>query len=666
MKPSGKPKGPPTAAAAILSPRMIYCFGDFELDGPRFELRCAGKKIRVEPKVLDLLLLLVRHRDRVVLRREVLDALWADVTVSEASIWRVIMEARRALSDELQQVVVTVRGRGFRFAATVTETEGDSQPTPPDRPAPEAFDPTFVGREACIAAIDAKLGEALRGRGGAVWLSGEAGIGKTRTLEEAARRAQLRGATVLTANAHPTPEAPPFWLWAEVIRAHTADRSDSRAREFLLRVAPLLAGEDPTSSGARFALFETVVRYFAEASRDRPVVIVFDDLHWADEPSLRLLEFFARECRKHAVLIVGSYRDAGLQRDGRAHALGGLIGQAGSVAIPLRCLPIDEVVRLVEISSGVAPSPVFARAVLERSGGNPLYIQQLLQTEWAERAITTTVTELASTMDLQQGLIEAISRHLDAMSEAGRELLTLAAVLGKEFETVQLGVVSRLAPEALMDRLDEAVNAHLLLPSSDGRHSFNHVLVRDVLYKRLSSAERAARHRLVGDLLLAHFGDAVEGHAAELAEHFSRALPGEGGDPERAIDMAIRAATQQAELGRPRDAAKHWQQAARAYALLPREDGRRVSVQLGLARARLAAGLEVEARDSFMDAAILARTFAQPEQLAEAALGYAALAGDAVMQRRALLEQAREALAEASDEAGIALRSRVGTALAEA
>jgi predicted ATPase len=642
---------------------MIYAFGDFELDERRFELRCAGSRVRVQPKVLDLIFLLVRARDRVVLKREMLDAIWADVTVSEASISRIILEARKAIGDDLQQAIVTVRGRGFRFALSVVEKETAPLPTAAEPRTHPAVDPTFVGREVCLAAMTARLDDAIAGRGGLVLLSGEAGIGKTRTGEEIARRANARGAHVLTAHAHETPEAPPFWLWGELLRAYTRDRNDASTVEFLARAAPVLAGSRVESSAAQFALFDAVTRYFADASRARAIVIVLDDLHWADEPSLQLLEFFARDVRKHALLLVGTYRDSALQGDSRARAFGGLIAQTNSLSLPLRGLSFEEVAAMVELGTGAAPSEAFVKAIFERSGGNPLYIEQLLKTDWAERALTAAAHEMVSTMDLQQGLIETICRQLDSMSEPGRAILTLAAVLGREFQLTKLGVVSGLSPDVLLDRLDEAVRANVLFQAKDGQHRFAHALVRDVLYKKLSSVERAAKHRAVGEGLLAHYADAIDAHATELADHFARALP--GADPERAIDLAMRAAEQETALGRHREAAKHWLQAAQALGLLPREDARRVVVQLGLARARLAAGRTSEARESFLDAAILARTFALPEELAEAALAYAAVAGDAVEQRRGLLDQALAALGDATDAKAWRLRARIEIALAE-
>ena len=346
--------------------------------------------------------------------------------------------------------------------------------------------------------------------------------------------------------------------------------------------------------------------------------------------------------------------------DGRGHALGGLIASTGSLAVPLRRFSLQEVARLVEVHTGTPPTSAFAGALLERSGGNPLYVEQLLKTEWAERALGVAAHELASTLDLQRGLIETIGRHLDGMSEPGRRLLTLAAVLGKQFQVAELALVSGLAPDALLDHLDEAVHASVLVQASDGRHRFSHVLVRDVLYKSLSSAERVALHRSVGEKLLARYGDAIEAYAEPIANHFLRALP--GADPERAIDLGMRAAGLQARLGRHKEAAKLWVRTATALTLLSGEDARRVTVQLGLANALHAGGQRNEAREAFFDAAVLAETFRRPQQLAEAALGYAALA-DHGAQRRALLERSLTALASAEGDAARRLKALVRAAL---
>jgi DNA-binding winged helix-turn-helix (wHTH) protein len=654
---SGKPQNRTATGPPTIHPGTIYRFGEFELDAPRFELRRGGRKVRVEPKVLDFLLLLVRSRERLVHRDEVLNALWPGVTVSDASIWRVILEARRALGDDDQRTIVTIRGRGFRLAAQVTEIDPGTRPALP--PA-TVSDPGFVGREASMAAVGARLTDAMAGHGSFVWLSGEPGIGKTRMAEKIASMAQVRGANVIAAHAPAAVEAPPLWLWAQIVRTLAKDRGDEASAQLLTDASPLLRNEEPKEAPARFALFEAVAGAFARASRERALVIVIDDLHRADEPSLRLLEFLAGDVRKNAWLIVGTYRDCAVPSDGRGHALGGLIASTGSLGIPLRRFSTDEVVRLVEVHTGTTPSMALANALFERSGGNPLYVEQLLKTEWAARALETAAQELATTLDLQRGIIESIGRHLDSMSEAGRELLTLAAVLGKQFQLAELAVVSGLSAQTLFDRVDEAVRTSVLVPAHDGRHRFSHVLVRDVLYKRLSSADRAALHHTVGQRLLTHYREAIDTHAAELADHFLRALP--GGDPERAIDLGMRAAELQTRLARHLDAAKLLRRTARALALLPGEDPRRVSVQLGLAVALADAGQMGAARDAFLDAAVVAETFRRPQELAEAALGYASVSGDGA-QGRVLLERSAAALTGTGGEKTSELRGRVEAAL---
>ncbi len=640
---------------------MILCFGDHELDDQQFELRVDGAKVPVQPKVLDVLFHLARARDRVVLKRELLDAVWPGVVVSEASISRVIMEARKAIGDELHQVVVTVRGRGFRFTAPVTERDR-AQAT---RPAESQIDPTFVGRAACLAATEAKLEETLAGQGSTHWLTGEAGIGKSRTAEEVARRARVRGATILFAHAHETPASPPFWIWTQLIRAYATSRQDGSTRGLLQQVAPLMTGASVPSS-AEFKLFDSVARLVKEASDAQPLVMVLDDLHWSDEGSLRLLQFVVRELRQAAVLTVATYRDTGLQSDAVGRALGDLLRERGSVSIPLRGLSHEETVKFVEVAAGSTPSPEFARTLLERSGGNPLYMQQLLRTEWAERALTERAHELASSMDLQQGLIESICRHVDSMSESARELLTVAAVLGREFELAKLLIVFDLPQKDVFDRLDEAARARVLVKGKDGAYRFAHALVRDVLYKKLSSAERVARHRTIAQRLLSHYGADVDAHAAELARHFVRALP--VGDPALAIDFSMRAAQQDTAIGSHRSAAKHWQEALGAFGHVKGDDARRVRVLLELARSLSLAGQVADARGVYLDAATLARTFGHGGALAEAALGFAAIAGDVPAQRDAVLREALAGLAASPDQAtrGLeaAVQAAIGTAIA--
>jgi len=609
---------------------MRLCWREFELDEERFELRRDGVKVPVQPKVLELLLHLVRARERVVLRAELFETIWAGVAVSEASLSRAVLEARRAIGDDLQEVLVTVRRRGFRFALDVVEREQEPAPA---APSDASVDETFVGRGPCMTCLEARLDDAARGHGGVVWISGEAGIGKTRAADEFARRARARGAVVLGASAHEAPAAPQFWLWAQVARAHAAAHPGPKATELLEGVAPLLDGAAGLASEERFVLFDRLTRHFIEASRSRPIVLVFDDVHWADDGSLGLLQFFAREVRHSAVVIVCTYRDTERNDDARARAFGALLGESAGLAVPLRGLSPEEIPRFVEITSGSTPTDEFARELYDRTGGSPLYLRQVLQTEWAERALTEASHQLASSMDLQQGLVESIRRHVDGLSAGARELLTLAAVLGREFNFTELALVSGLEQAEILNRLDEGAGARVLLRSKSGAYRFTHALVRDVLYKSLSSAERAAKHAVIAERLFAHYAPSLDAHVADVATHFIRALP--GGSPARALELSMRAAEVASTAGEHRVAARHWSHATQALVHLAADDPRHVDVRLGAARALALAGDEGAAREAFADAVVLARTFGRGEALEEATRSFAALPDPARAHERA-------------------------------
>jgi predicted ATPase/DNA-binding winged helix-turn-helix (wHTH) protein len=632
---------------------MRLTWADFELDEERFELRRGGTKVPVQPKVLELLLTLVRARDRVVLRRELFDTIWAGVAVSEASLSRAVLEARRVIGDELQQVLVTVRGRGFRFAAEVVARppEGRDRDTGPT-------DPTFVGRESQLTCLMACLDEARRGHGTLAWISGEAGIGKTRTADEFARRARLRGAAVYAASAHEAPPAPPFWLFAQVARAYAAAGGAQASRVLEATTPPLAGDRDPASEFTRFDAF---ARCFIEAAALVPQIFVFDDVHWADDGSQRLLRFFAREVRRAAVVIVCTYRDTQETDSPRARAFGALLGECAGLSVPLRGLSPDDVPRFVDVTTGTAPSESLARSLYERTGGNPLYLRQVLQTEWAQRALTEAAHQLASSMDLQQGLVESIQRHLQGVSGEGRELLTVAAVLGREFTFTELLAVSGVEQAPLLDRLDEGVRARILIRSKSGAYSFTHALVQDVLYKSLSSADRAAMHAVVGQRLLTHYGASLDAHVEVLALHYSRALP--GGDPERAFELSARAAKQASAASAHDVAARHWGSASEALAHLAPDDARHVEARLGAAAAHALAGESDRARAAFVDAATLARTFGNAAAIAEAALGFARVADRGSATRRQLLAEARTAVAGAPGDAAAEAVARIDALL---
>jgi DNA-binding winged helix-turn-helix (wHTH) protein len=187
-------------------------FGEYELDLSRFELRRSGQRVRVQPKVLDLLAYLIRNRERVVTKDELLAALWEGVVVSETALTQTVKEARRAVRDdgERQRVIQTVRGRGYRFALELEE-ESDAE-------GPGAAATTFVGREALLALLEQQFALARAGRGQTVFLTGEPGIGKSRTTLEFLASARRQGARALLGRCVEGPGTPAHWVWTQIVR----------------------------------------------------------------------------------------------------------------------------------------------------------------------------------------------------------------------------------------------------------------------------------------------------------------------------------------------------------------------------------------------------------------------------------------------------------------
>ncbi len=590
---------PPSPWYEANNPTMIYAFGEFELDEERFELRQRGETVAVQPKVLGLLFVLVREHERAVAKQELLEANWGDVVVGEASLARAIMEARRAIGDDAHEMIVTVRGRGFRFAAPV---EARTTRAPRAPAAAKSETTAFVGRDVCVAALRVRLDEAIAGRGSVAFVVGEAGIGKTRVVEELARIARATGARVDVGRSTQDAGAPAYWPWTQIARAHGI------AMHFTSAPA-----DQP-----EFATFDAFARALVASSVAAPLVLVVEDIHLADAGSLRALQFLARETSGARILVVATYREGLVVDEARATLLGAVLRASGGFTISLRGLTRDDVERLLESTTGQAPPTELVVRLHDKSGGNPLYLQQLLATDWADRVARAPAQATSLSTDLHHGLRESIARHLDGVSPACQDALTTAATLGQKFDFAMLATTSQLKHEELLDRLDEAQRARVLSKTNDGSYRFRHPLVRDVLYRSVSGAQRAARHATIAALLDAHWGAAASAHAAELAYHYVKALP--GGDARRALALAIEAAEQSTACGAHAEAATHGERALEALSHLRDEEPRRLAVQLELGRARKRAGDARRARDAFLDAVMLASASHDADALRDATL----------------------------------------------
>ncbi len=318
---------------------MPIAFSDCEVDEELYQLRRAGRVVKIEPKVFDVLLFLIRSRERVVSKLELLDAIWPGEAVSESVLPRCIAAARRAIGDDRtrQKLIQTVHGRGYRFVAEIG-SPASGVGAPDAAPEEPSETPLFVGREGAMRRLHRALDEALRSRGSLLLLVGEPGIGKTRTAEQLAAAARERAARVLVGRCYEGEGAPAYWPWVQLLRSCLAAGDEASlaadlgpgVADLAQLVPELRAGSEASAAAepiegeqARFRLFDSVTRFLERRAARQPLVLVLDDLHWADADSLLLLQFLASALRAAPILVVGTYRDIEVRR---GHPLGSLLG----------------------------------------------------------------------------------------------------------------------------------------------------------------------------------------------------------------------------------------------------------------------------------------------------------------------------------------------------
>src|ERR671918_879656 len=346
----------------------------------------------------------------------------------------------------------------------------------------------FVGREAELTALVEGLEAARAGEGRLFLLAGEPGIGKSRLADELGSIALDRGARVLWGRCWEAGGAPAYWPWVQSIRALIRGRDPERLERELgagaadvaqiiseLRdMLPNLPEPPPLDpESARFRLFDVTARFLVAAASSEALVLVLDDLHAADAPSLLLLRFLAGEIAESRLLVVGSFRDVALERD---HPLSVALAELGRAPVTrrlhLRGLDRDDVARFIQLSTGTRPSGRLVATVHEETQGNPLFMVEVVRLLAREGRIGAAAT-VEWTTPILEGVREVIGRRLSHLGGDATEVLTLASVLGREFDLESLGsLAGRPAPE-LLAALEEAVAARIVtdLPGTPGRSS---------------------------------------------------------------------------------------------------------------------------------------------------------------------------------------------------
>jgi eukaryotic-like serine/threonine-protein kinase len=512
----------------------------------------------------------------------------------------------------------------------------------------------FVGRERELEQMRGAVDAALVGRGSLQLLVGEPGIGKTRAAEELATYARVSGARVYWGRCREEEGAPAYWPWVQAVRGYARDADPvalgwqlgagaAEVAQLIPEVAekldiePARLGE---SEEARFRLFDSVTSLLLAAARDRPLVIVLDDLHWADEPSLLLLRFAAKEVGSSGLLILGTYRDVELGRHHPlARVLGDISGGETSGRIPLRGLTVAAVERYIEMTSGGPAPPGLAEAVQEQTNGNPFFVGEIVRLLASEGRLTGGGS--AAELEIPQGVREVVGRRLDRLSDSTNEALRVAAAIGRDFESEVVYRVAEMPEEELETAAKEAVAERLVIDLDNRRFAFSHALVRETLYEELSPAKRSALHERIGLAIEEICGDDVDDRLAELAHHFLEAAP--RGDLAKAIDYARRAGAQDMERLAYEDAVDVYSRAVEVLDLMDDPDEKlRCSLLLALGGAEAKSARVADAREAFERAAESARRLDDTDSLVGAAIGIAMMSDAGRLDEKllALLDEA--------------------------
>jgi DNA-binding SARP family transcriptional activator len=479
-------------------------------------------------------------------------------------------------------------------------------------------------------------------------LSGDPGVGKSRLAAELARRLHQRGAVVLAGRSPQEPLAP-YQPFLEALRHYISNAPVDHLRatvrehggelqrllpELGRRIADLPAAATDQPQTERYRLFEAVSGVLAAVAASSRLLLVLDELHWADRPTLLLLRHLARARQSAAgkMSILGVYRASEAKDGALGEALEELRDEQLVTEFRLAGLAEDETAQLIAARTGSVPPLALVRALHAQTEGNPLFISQIVrELGRAGVDLNTAGPPDLHGLGLPEGVRRVIAHRLGGLGEETEQWLRVAAVIGRDFDAALVERVSPLDEDQSITALEEALAAGVVseqaarprgAATTPFGYSFTHVLIRETLYEEMSAPRRARIHRRVGEALeQLDPGDreADDERVAMLAEHFTRAAGPQ--DADKAIRYAMQAAERATAMLAYEQAAEHY---ARALAVLdqfaPGDEARRLELMLSLGRAYVRGGDRPLAWKPLREAADLAMRLGDGESLARAAV----------------------------------------------
>jgi tetratricopeptide (TPR) repeat protein len=489
----------------------------------------------------------------------------------------------------------------------------------------------FVGRDTEVATLTECWERARAGEAQLVWVTGEAGVGKTRLLDELVTRVRGPGDVVMRGRSWDLGDAPAFWHWIQVFGSYLDDvrlaALAAGTSPSIVQLMPRLRGllpeppapdrlPSPGSTGqtGRLDLFLAVATVLRRLAAEQPLLLALDDLEHADAASLHLLRFLVRSRGAGRLMLVGLHRSGLPPGSAVGELLAGLAREPGIVRLDLGGLDPGDIARLMSAMTGAPTSPAVAGALHGRTGGNPLFASEFV------RLLTTRpgqAAEAIASAPPPAGVRAVIEQRLVSLPPRCRELLEVAAVVGRDFDLGTLAAATGSLPEGMLEALTPALDTNVLgpVPGHRLRFTFLHPLIRDCLHDGLAAPVRARLHGLVAEALCRQHPEALDEHAPEIASHFAAAA--QGGPAPLAADFYRRAAGRATRVGAVDEAIRLLGQ---ALALCPAEGALRCETLIDLGEAQARTGDLEGAVGRFVAAAEEAQRSSSPGLLARAAL----------------------------------------------
>ncbi len=531
----------------------------------------------------------------------------------------------------------------------------------------------YVGRVAERARLSELWGEACEGSPRLALICGEAGVGKTRLSTHMALESHGQGATVLYGRCDEDLGVP-YQPWVQALRHYAQNGSQAVLRAHVERyggeltrlvpdlgdrVSDLPSPRESDPETEQYLLYAAVAGLLEEAGAQEPLLLILDDLHWADGPTLSLLRHVVTAGASAPVLVVvGAYRDSELSRE---HPLTALLAdlhrEQGVQRIKLTGLEADDVVALME---SVAEQEMneegraLAMEITRETAGNPFFAGEMLR-HLAESGVTVQqdggrwrLVGNVADLGLPQSVREVVGRRVERLGSDARAALSAATVIGRDFDLDLLVGVLDFSEARLLDLLEEAVAASLLRENGEqaGRFTFTHALVEHALYEDLGRTRRARLHQQVAEALEERCGDEPGERLGELAAHWAAAVVST--NTAKALHYAQRAAEHALAALAPDEAARWYRQALELYDQAPGGAvSERCELLIGLGEAQRQIG-NPEFRQTLLEAAELAQDLSDTDRLRRAVLansrGWVSQAGAVDSERVRALEAAAQAL----------------------